>query len=96
MSNRSRDAGLGVAQTYMCEPTAHTLAIVAFINRLVKKDGSLAGGRACLASVQAATRLGSRALRAALTRDSAQVVGRHIAVAGSTDAVGDKCRQPIP
>ena len=62
MSNRSRDAGVRVVlgdivYTVQGQPqTAHTLAIVASINRLVKRDGSLAGGRACLASVRAASR----------------------------------------
>jgi hypothetical protein len=62
MSNRSRDAGvravLGdiVDTVVQGQPqTAHTLAIVASINRLVKIDGSLSGGRACVASVRAAS-----------------------------------------
>jgi hypothetical protein len=38
------------------ESTAPTLGIVASINRIVRKDGSLAGGRACMASVHAANR----------------------------------------
>jgi hypothetical protein len=62
MSNRSRDAGARVVldeivYTVQQQPhTARTLAIVAAINRLVKRDGSLSGGRACLASVRAADR----------------------------------------
>jgi hypothetical protein len=63
MSNRSRDAGVRVVLDDIVytvaqqQPqTAHTLAIVASINRLVKRDGSLSGGRACLASVRAASR----------------------------------------
>jgi hypothetical protein len=60
MSNRSRDAGVPVvlddiAYTVQQQPhTARALAIVAAINRLVKRDGSLSGSRACLASVRAA------------------------------------------
>ena len=60
MSNRSLDAGVPVvlddiAYTVQQQPhTARTLAIVVAINRLVKRDGSLSGGRACLASVRAA------------------------------------------
>src|SRR3981189_2209586 len=62
MSNRSRGAGVRVVlgdivYTVQGQPqTAHTLAIVASINPLVKRDASLAGGRACLASVRAASR----------------------------------------
>jgi hypothetical protein len=63
MSNRSRDAGVGVVLDDIAytvaqqQPqTAHTLAIVASINRLVKRDGALSGGRACLASMRAASR----------------------------------------
>jgi hypothetical protein len=65
MSNRSRDAGARAVlddivytavQQQQQPQTAHTLAIVASINRLVKRDGSLSGGRACLASVRAASR----------------------------------------
>jgi hypothetical protein len=63
MSNRSRNAGVRVVlgdivyTVAQQQPqTAHTLAIVASINRLVKRDGSLSGGRACLASVRAASR----------------------------------------
>jgi hypothetical protein len=63
MSNRSRDAGVRVLlgdivyTVVQGQPqTARTLAIVASINRLVKRDGSLSGGRACLASVRAAFR----------------------------------------
>ena len=61
MSNRSRDAGVvlddivyAVAQGQ--PQTAHTFAVVASTNRLLKRDGSLSGGRACLASVGAASR----------------------------------------
>jgi hypothetical protein len=62
MSNRSRDTGARVVLDEIVyavqqQPhTARTLAIVAAINRLVKRDGSLSGGRACLASVRAASR----------------------------------------
>jgi hypothetical protein len=62
MSNRSREAAAGavldeIVYTVQQQPhTARTLAIVAAINRLVKTDGSLSGGRACLASVRAASR----------------------------------------
>jgi hypothetical protein len=64
MSNRSRDAGVRVVlddigYTVLQEQpqkNARTLAIVASINRLVKRDGSLSGGRACFASVRAASR----------------------------------------
>ena len=63
MSNRSRDAGVRVVLDDIVytvaqgQPqTARTFVIVASINRLVKRDGSLSGGRACLASVRAASR----------------------------------------
>ena len=38
------------------EDSAPTLGIVASINRLVRRNGSLAGGRACATSVRAASR----------------------------------------
>jgi hypothetical protein len=61
MSNRSREAAAGAVLdeiVYAVQQQPHTarLAIVAAINRLVKRDGSLSGGRACLASVRAASR----------------------------------------
>ena len=52
MNDRSRH----VAVSALTEDSAPTLGIVASINRLVRSNGALAAGRACAASVRAASR----------------------------------------
>ena len=59
MSNRPRNDDDQVALSdvfgILEEPQgSRTAAIIGTINRLVKKDGSLSGGRACAASARAA------------------------------------------
>jgi hypothetical protein len=52
MSDRIRYA----AAPTVTEDSAPTLGIVASTNRLVRRNGALAAGRACAASVRAASR----------------------------------------
>jgi hypothetical protein len=47
---------VGASHGRAAEDSAPTLGIVASINRLVRRNGSLAGGRACAASVRGASR----------------------------------------
>jgi hypothetical protein len=56
LSRAVGNPAIGTSREASVEGTAPTLGIVASTNRLVRRNGSIAGGRACAASVRAASR----------------------------------------